>query len=200
MGNNFGTYFRKNPTTKFIVKNIAPKNKRVKIFQFPIENGDTRDLLEIPGVSEADLRHSLLKGELLKKIKAEEIIVVDSDIDLLQFNEDQKAFLQEAGVIKGLEVEVLNEIPFLFRQNVTLNGTKDGTNRTFTTPEKFINGSYLGQEFRIIIRFNGRGLEPNVDYTLIESGGAGTGYDTIVFISLIPEEIDRLIVDYVVKA
>lgn len=202
---NFGVYFPlKNPTTFFVVKNIAKNNKRIKIFQYPIKNGDTRDLLDIPGVTESIIRASLLKGELLHKIKSKEIVVVKSNIDLLQFSDDQKAFLQEAGITKGLEVdvnvEVTAEIPFLFRQNVALNGVKNGTNRTFTTPEKFINGSYLGQDFRILIRFNGRGLEQNVDYTLIESGGVGTGYDTIVFISLIPEEIDRLVVDYVIKA
>ena len=102
---NIGVYFPlKNPSTRFIVKNIAPGNKRIRIFQYPILNGETRDLLSIPGISEADLRHSLLKGQLLQKLRSKEIIVVDSDIDLLQFNDDQKLFLQQSGITKGLEV------------------------------------------------------------------------------------------------
>lgn len=103
---NVGQYTPgKNPSTKFIVRNTAPGNKRVRIFQYPIGNGLERDLLAIPGISEADIRHSLLKGQLLEKLNAGEITIVDSDIDLLQFNDDQKAFLASHGVTKGLEVE-----------------------------------------------------------------------------------------------
>jgi len=102
---NVGQYTPgKNPSTRFVVRNIAPGNKRVRVFQYPIGNGLERDLLAIPGISEADIRHSLLKGQLLEKLKAKEIIVIDSDIDLLQFNDDQKAFLVAHGVNKGLEV------------------------------------------------------------------------------------------------
>lgn len=100
----YDTFFPKNPSTRFIVKNIAPRNKTVRVFNYPILNGQTRDLLSIPGVSEADIRHSLLKGALLTKIKYKELIVTDSDIDLLQFNDENKLFLQSAGIIKGLEV------------------------------------------------------------------------------------------------
>lgn len=92
--------------TFFIVKNIAPNNKRIRIFQYPINNGQTRDILAIPGVSEADIRHSLLKGELLVKLQHQEITIVQSDIDLLQFNDVQKAFLQSAGITKGLEASI----------------------------------------------------------------------------------------------
>lgn len=88
----------------FVVKNIAPSKKTLRIFQYPIPYGQTRDLLEIPGVSEADIRVSLLKGELRTKIRAQEIIVIENDAELIQFNESQKSFLEAAGVINGLEV------------------------------------------------------------------------------------------------
>lgn len=102
---NVGQYTPgKNPSTKFVVRNIAAGNKRVRIFNYPIGNGLERDLLAIPGISEADIRHSLLKGQLLYKLTHNEITIVDSDIDLLQFNDDQKAFLQAHGVTVGLEV------------------------------------------------------------------------------------------------
>lgn len=99
--NEFANY--KKRTTCFTVKNIV-QNKIVRIFTYPINPGETRDLLTIPGVAEADIRSSLLKGELLRKLLAKEIVVVCSDIDLLQFNDEQKAFLQESGIIEGLEV------------------------------------------------------------------------------------------------
>ena len=88
----------------FVVLNTANENKTIKIFQYPINYGDTRDLLQIPGVAEDDIRASLLKGELNHKIRAGEITVICSDIDLLQFNTAQKTFLQGAGIVNGLSV------------------------------------------------------------------------------------------------
>lgn len=89
----------------FIVRNISnDRNKTIKIFNYPILNGQERDLLDIPGVAEADIRASLLKGELLHKIRSNEITVICSDIDLLQFNNSQKLLLQSAGIVNGLEV------------------------------------------------------------------------------------------------
>lgn len=101
--NDFAPYLKK--YGYFIVRNVTPDgNKTIKIFNYPILFNTTRDILQIPGVSESDIRASLLKGELRHKILAKDIVIEESDIDLLQFNDEQKAFLQAAGVIKGLEV------------------------------------------------------------------------------------------------
>jgi hypothetical protein len=105
MSVGLNTVFTKNVNTKFVVQNTAPGNKRIRIFQYPINNGETRDLLAIPYISEADIRHSLLKGELLIKITTGEAKVVESNIDLIQFESQQLAFLQHAGITIGLEVE-----------------------------------------------------------------------------------------------
>ena len=99
----YETFFPKRVNTKFVVKNIAPGNKCIKLFMYPINNGQTRDLLMIPTVSEADIRHSLLKGSLMIKILAGEVEVVDSNIDLLQFSSEQRQFLYDAGVRIGME-------------------------------------------------------------------------------------------------
>jgi hypothetical protein len=102
--NDFAPYLKKYGC--FVVRNVTPdRQKTIKIFNYPILFNTTRDLLQIPGIGEADLRASLLKGELRHKILAKDIIVECSDIDLLQFNLDQKAFLQNAGIVNGLEVE-----------------------------------------------------------------------------------------------
>jgi hypothetical protein len=103
MGDNSFAPWSQNPQC-FTVLNVAASKKVIKIFNYPILYGETRDLLAIPGVAEADIRASLLKGELNHKIRAGEAIVVCSDIDLLQFNLVQKSFLQGAGVVHGLDV------------------------------------------------------------------------------------------------
>lgn len=102
MGNNSFAPWSTNPQC-FIVQNVSPYPKTIFIFNYPINHGDTRDLLRIPGVAEGDIRSSLLKGELNHKIKAQEIVVTCSDIDLTQYNNTQKAFLEGAGITNGLE-------------------------------------------------------------------------------------------------
>lgn len=100
--NSFAPFLKINGC--FIVQNISPQVKTIKIFNYPINYGGTRDLLQIPGVAEGDIRASLLKGELQHKLRAKDIIVICSDIDLLQFNAGQKMFLQAAGIVNGLDV------------------------------------------------------------------------------------------------
>jgi len=201
MSKHFYTFFPKSCDTRFIVKNIAPSGKRIRIFNYPIVNGGERDLMTIPEISEATIRHSLLKGELVNKLRALEIVVIDSNIDLLQFDPCHKRFLESVGVNNGLEVAGggSTEIPFLFKQSIELIGLKDNINRTFITPDKFINGSFGNNEFRILIRHNGRVLVPNCDFVLSESGGVGTGYDTIN-LTFTPHPISELYADYVTEA
>jgi hypothetical protein len=99
----FPHYYPINGT--FVVRNIITNsNKTIRIFDYPIPVGTTRDLLRIPGVSEDSIRASLLKGAIRNKILAGEIEIVGSDVNLLQFNDTQKTFLENAGVEEGLEV------------------------------------------------------------------------------------------------
>lgn len=60
--------------------------------------------------------------------------------------------------------------------NEVLTGTVNGINTVFTTAVDFVAGSEA-------VYFNGIRQTPGVgnDYTISESGGAGTGYDTITF-------------------
>lgn len=187
----------------FVVRNITnDRQKTIHIFHYPILFNQTRDLLQIPGVAEQDIRASLLKGELRNRILVGDITVECSDIDLLQFNDDQKKFLQDAGIIKGLEVTgTVSEIPFLLKQNVKLIGAINGSNRIFKipSPDKFINGTFHGNIFKIQVFHNGRELIETDDYIVSESGGVGTGYDTIILVSFSPRKKSKMYCDYVVE-
>ena len=196
MGNvGHNTIFPKQCPTVFVVKNIAPGGKRVRIFQQPILNGDTRDLMETDWVSEADIRHSLLKGALNVKLRHKELIVVDSNIDLLQFDPCHKAFLQSIGVVEGLEAGGTGRA-FLHKVGVILLGVKDNSNRTFTTPDDFINEDISGDLLTISIFHDGNRLVEDDEYVLVESGGAGTGFDTIVITAFKPKAKSTLIANY----
>lgn len=170
----------KKRNTCFIVKNIITgSNKVVRIFQYPIPVGQTRDILAIPGVSESDIRASLLKGELLHKILSQEITIVSSDIDLLQFDALQKQFLMDSGVTCGLSITQTNGMDAALYQNVMLVGVVDGVNTVFTIADgyKFVQND----EYVITVYYNGVRQDLTIDYIVMESGGVGTGYDTVIF-------------------
>ncbi len=202
MSVGFDTWFPlKSQCTEFVVQNIADPKKVVRVFNYPVYPHKSRNLLAISFVSEADIRHSLLKGELKVKFLAQELIVTSSNIDLLQFDSCQLSFLESIGITNGLQVSGgVGELPVNFKQNVQLLGIKNNNNRIFTVPppDKFINGIFKNNEFKILIRHNGRGLEENVDYIVTESGGSGTGYDTIVLL-FSPTAKSQLICDYVIE-
>ncbi len=86
-----------------------------------------------------------------------------------------------------------------YRVGQNLVGPKDGSNVTFYTPglEKFThNLPFLD----ISIYLNGSRLALLDDYLIAESGGVGTGYDSIIL--LVPPLVsnDHLLADYVVQA
>lgn len=184
----FAPYFKKNGC--FIVRNITPdRNKTIKIFNYPINFNTTRDLLQIPGVAESDIRASLLKGELRHKILSKDITVECSDIDLLQFNSDQKKFLQDSGIIKGLQVDNSNLIA-IRKEDIQLVGLVNDSNKVFTIPSgKFL----MSLDYKIIVYRNGVKQFYLDDYFIAESGGPGAGYDTVIFstapVTLAPADV-----------
>jgi hypothetical protein len=190
----FAPYLKRNGC--FVVRNITPdRQKTIKIFNYPINFNQTRDLLQIPGVAEQDIRASLLKGELRHKILAQDIVVECSDIDLLQFNLDQKLFLQSSGIVKGLQVTSEN-LAVLRMEDIQLIGAVDDANTIFTIPTgKFIQNTL----YRIIVYKNGVKQLYLDDYFIAESGGPGTGFDTVI-LSIVPTTIppppDVITADY----
>lgn len=196
MNDDFAPFLKINGC--FIVKNIAPDKKTILIFNYPIAWGLERDLLNIPGVSEGDIRSSLLKGEIQHKLRAQEITVVCSDIDLLQFNSAQKQFLKNAGIVNGLEIDS-DQLSFIHREDIELDGIVDDVNVIFTIPngEKAI----VQDPYKIIVYKNGVKQFLSDDHFIAESDGPGTGYDTIIFAlppQTTPIPIDIITADYYV--
>lgn len=173
--NEFAPYFKKYGC--FIVRNVTPdRQKTIKIFNYPINFNTTRDLLQIPGVGEADIRASLLKGELRHKILAQDIVIECSDIDLLQFNLSNKQFLKSAGIIQGLEIGASNMDTYKYT-DVQLVGAVDNVNTIFTIP----SGVFIqNADYKITVYINGIKQLYLDDYTIAESGGPGTGYNTVI--------------------
>lgn len=89
---------------QFIVRNISRQKKCIMIFNYPINLGQTRDLLKIPGVSEGDIKSALMKGQIRHKFRVGDIELVYSNIDLLQFNDCGIQYLEGFGFTTGVLV------------------------------------------------------------------------------------------------
>lgn len=184
--NSFAPYVVKAGYGQFVVLNIANPPKMVRIFNQPIypfgSDGDTRDLLKTAGWSEADIRASLLKGEIRNKLLAHEILILASDVDLLQFNSNQLAFLTASGITIGTQVGIPQQL-FVWNQDIHLDGTVDGVNTVFTIPSGvFIQTGY----YTIVVYLNGVKQNLNDDFTI--SASTIAGYDTVTF-AVAPETI-----------
>jgi hypothetical protein len=85
-----------------------------------------------------------------------------------------------------------------FRVAQGLVGPKDGVNVVFTTPgsEKF---SHNLPFLDVNVYYNGVRLALLDDYMIAESGGAGTGFDTVI-LNIPPMFNDHLFSDYVLAA
>lgn len=102
------TFYRKRTSIHFKVQNIthllpSEDQKKYYVFNAVIYPGQVLDLLAISGISEADIRESLIKGELANRIRNKDLIIVSSSIDLLQFDEEQREFLAAAGVKMAID-------------------------------------------------------------------------------------------------
>jgi hypothetical protein len=74
-----------------------------------------------------------------------------------------------------------------------LAGTINGVNTVFTTARPFLRTTDLQEA--VYLRGLRRCEGASADYEAVESGGPGTGYDTIVF-DLPPRPGDTLLIDY----
>lgn len=82
-----------------------------------------------------------------------------------------------------------------FRTGVDLVGAKNDVNVTYTIPfgDKFTHNLPF---LTIQVFYNGQRLRLLDDYTVVESGGVGTGYDTIT-LEFAPRSSDKLLADYI---
>jgi hypothetical protein len=161
-------------------------------------------------IGEADIKTSLLKGDLKHLILVGDIVVECSNVELISFSDEHQMFLAAAGITTGTSVMDLN---YAFRINEGMIGEQDGRNRIFTTRKAFLYGQHGQNYFRPQIFHNG-GLKiggvfddpetisgtraANIDYVVERSSifmMPGT-YDTIRFISFSPNSHSKLSATY----
>ncbi len=82
-----------------------------------------------------------------------------------------------------------------YRTGQNLLGAKNRSNTSFATPssEKF---THTLPTLSIQVYYNGVRLALTEDYQVAESGGSGTGFDTVV-LAFAPKPGDQLFADYI---
>lgn len=92
--------YRRNPTDiVFIVQNIT--TKWINIFNNPVAPLAYIDLMKIRGISEEEIKSSLIKGELYYKFRAKQIKAFQSNVNLISFDPVFTAFLNRNGITTG---------------------------------------------------------------------------------------------------
>ena len=90
-----------------------------------------------------------------------------------------------------------------FRKNQPVTPAPDGVETIFFPPEDFLYSTTPALSFlNPSVYLNGNRLQEGVDYTLEESGGVGTGFDSIEFVSgplTTPRTGDLILVDYFIS-
>lgn len=107
------------------------------------------------------------------------------------------------GILSLRELSASSGTAALVRVGVALVGPKDGFNRVFrTTPEYFVH-DLSGSGSTIELWHNGRRLaqtavsDPGIgDFTVEESGGVGTGFDTVKLLTFAPVGRSSLLASY----
>jgi len=82
------------------------------------------------------------------------------------------------------------------RINVVLIGAINGSNQAFSVPESFLHNP---PKTSIQVFLNGQALLLSDDYTLSESGGIGTGFDTVTTV-VVPRSGDKIWAHYIVSS
>ena len=98
MSNNF---YGKLPSVNFTVKNVSSQRKSISIFGLSIGYLRTADLMAISEITEAEIKASLTKGELANKIKAGDIKIASSSLNLLEFDSAFRTFIDNANITPG---------------------------------------------------------------------------------------------------
>jgi hypothetical protein len=76
-------------------------------------------------------------------------------------------------------------------------GVVGGGNTVFTTPDKFVHDGTANEAVYLRGKRVLEGL--GNDYVASESGGVGTGYDTVTF-AVAPLAFDNILIDYFLTA
>lgn len=184
----------------FVVQNTSPQRKTIHIFHYPIVWQGSRDLMMVEGVSESDIRASLLKGELQRRIQCGDIIIIRCNIDLLQFSAAQRNFINQAytgmGDLNGTVIRPSELSSTIIQQSdIDLIGTCDGVNQLFTIPL----GTFVYQppDYKPIVYWNGVRQAFGDDYRLGPTSPAG--YSSVV-LTIPPSPGDIITADYFISA
>ena len=94
------TSFNRSSTIIFVIQNITT-NRCLRIFDTNIEPGRKYNLMRVPGITEEDIRASIITGPLKGLLSSGLIKIVSSSVNFDSSDSAQNAFLSSVGINPG---------------------------------------------------------------------------------------------------
>lgn len=136
--------YLKNPTgLTFIVQNVT--TKWISIFNNPIAPGAYIDLMKIRGISEEEIKSSLIKGELYHKFRTKSIKAFQSNVNLMSFDPEFTGFLNRNGITTGTgnPFQQSGEVSGTYTCSVNVNIN----DVVYLTSSDYVDLAYAGETF-----------------------------------------------------
>lgn len=159
---------------KFVIRNVAPRGKKLIVLGTPVANGTTYDLMKIPGVGPDTILESLINGELNHSLNYNEIEIVESTLNTSLINANDPKY---ASILSMLGNDARNITTQLNWYVDPINGsdTNDGSSElsplktlataatrisgTGTLPRETINVHLLNDQMDDTDSFSPNGLQ-----------------------------------------
>jgi hypothetical protein len=90
--------FNPSATITFVVKNNSSINRSIKVFNTKINPGGQLDVMDVPGVTEEDIRVAVLKGPLKNLLSGGALQVLASTVNFNTSDPLQSGFLKSIGI------------------------------------------------------------------------------------------------------
>lgn len=92
------TAFGTSSTVTFVLKNNSSIGRSIKVFNTKVNPGGQIDVMDIPGVTEEDIRTAVLKGSLKSLLAGGSLVVLASTVNFNTSDPLQSGFLSSIGI------------------------------------------------------------------------------------------------------
>lgn len=92
------TAFGTSSTVTFVLKNNSSIGRSIKVFNTKVNPGGQIDVMDIPGVTEEDIRTAVLKGSLKSLLAGGSLVVLASTVNFNTSDPLQNGFLSSIGI------------------------------------------------------------------------------------------------------
>jgi uncharacterized protein (TIGR02246 family) len=106
---------------KFVITNVSSNGKTIRVFNQKIKHNESYDLMAIPGVGEAEITDSLLKGELKSRLANGQITITNNTTSIEVKDRVYSETLSNRGFKDAKDQQVANDHAMLYEIFATID-------------------------------------------------------------------------------